>query len=233
MSGVNREQEIKALVFDAYGTLFDTNSVISICNELFPDHGEALSQIWRTKQLEYTWLRSLMERYADFWKVTEDALIFACKTLGLPCESSIRDRLMEAYLHLNPYPEVQQALNALSNYTLAILSNGSPRMLKAMVENAGLERTFTHIISADEVCVYKPSPRVYQLALEKIGLNHFSIGFVSSNSFDVNGAKSFGFWTCCVNRSNINTWDELGFSPDVTVNSLKDLANIISLSTNH
>jgi len=230
MKGMNTEQEIKALVFDAYGTLFNTNSVISMCNELFPDHGEVLSQIWRSKQLEYTWLRSLMERYGDFWKVTEDALIFACKSLNLQCGSSIHDRLMEGYLHLNPYPEVQQALNALSNYTLAILSNGSPRMLKAMVENAGLEGTFTHIISADEVCVYKPSPSVYRLALEKIGIDRSSIGFVSSNSFDVNGAKSFGFWTCWMNRLN-NTWDELGFSPDTTVNGLNELANILSTQT--
>src|ERR687888_2180328 len=120
MKDINAKQGIKALVFDAYGTLFDTNSVISACNELFPDHGKNLNQIWRTKQLEYTWLRSLMGCYEDFWKVTEDALIFACEALNLPCEPSIRDQLMDAYLHLNPYPEVQQALSTLSNHTLAI-----------------------------------------------------------------------------------------------------------------
>ena len=106
MKWVNTKQGIKALVFDAYGTLFDVSSVVSVCNELFPDQGKELSQIWRAKQLEYTWLRSLMGRYEDFWKVTEDALIFACKTLNLLCESSVRNRLMEVYLHLDPYPEV-------------------------------------------------------------------------------------------------------------------------------
>lgn len=222
MKVVSLKRGIKALVFDAYGTLFDVSSVVSICNELFPDRGKELSQIWRVKQLEYTWLRSLMGRYEDFWKVTEDALIFACKTLNLLSESSVRDRLMEAYLHLDPYPEVQQALSALSNYSLAILSNGSPRMLKALVESAGLEGIFTHIISADEAGIYKPSPRVYQLAPQKLGIDRGSIGFVSSNSFDVNGAKSFGFWACWVNRLN-NTWDEIGFLPDVTVNKLTDL----------
>jgi 2-haloacid dehalogenase len=226
MKEVNTKQEIRALVFDAYGTLFDVSSVISVCDELFPGHGKALSQVWRVKQLEYTWLLSLMGRYKDFWKVTEDALIFACTTLNLPCKLSIRNRLMEAYLHLGPYPEVRQALSTLSNYTLAILSNGSLRMLKALVENAKLKGIFTYIISADEVGIYKPSPRVYQLAVQKMGVDISSIGFVSSNSFDVNGAKSFGFWTCWVNRLN-STWDELGFLPDATVNNLTDVANIL------
>jgi|SRR5579884_1370093 len=229
MKEVNLKRGIKALVFDAYGTLFDVSSVVSVCNELFPDQGKELSQIWRAKQLEYTWLRSLMGRYEDFWKVTEDALIFACKALNLLCELSVCDRLMEAYLHLDPYPEVRQALSALSSYPLAILSNGSPRMLKALVESAGLEGVFVPIISADEAGIYKPSPRVYQLAPQKLGIDRGSIGFVSSNSFDVNGAKSFGFWTCWVNRLN-NTWDEIGFLPDVTVNKLTDLTNILKLS---
>jgi 2-haloacid dehalogenase len=223
---VNTKQRVKALVFDAYGTLFEVSSVISVCDEFFPGHGKELSQIWRAKQLEYTWLRSLMGRYEDFWKVTEDALIFVCKTLNLPCESPVCDRLMEAYLHLDTYPEVRYALSALSNYLLAILSNGSSRMLEAMVKNTGLEGMFTHIISADEVGIYKPSPRIYQLAVQKMGVDISSIGFVSSNSFDVNGAKSFGFWTCWVNRLN-STWDELGFLPDATVNNLTDVANIL------
>ena len=226
MKRVNTKLRIKALVFDAYGTLFDTSSVITVCNELFPGHGEELNQIWRAKQLEYTWLRSVMERYEDFRKVTEDALIFACKTLNLPYDSSTIDHLMEAYLNLDPYPEVRQTLSALSNSLLAILSNGSPWMLKSLVKSAGLEGVFTHVISADEASIYKPSPHVYKLAVEKMGIERDSIGFVSSNSFDVNGAKSYGFWTCWVNRLN-NTWDELGFSPDVTVNKLTDLVNII------
>src|SRR5207253_8179238 len=127
-------QRIKALVFDAYGTLFDVHSVISTCNQNFPDQGAALSQRWRAKQLEYTWLRSLMGRYEDFWQVTESALVFACKSLNLSCSPATRTQLMEAYLHLDPYTEVREALKALSNYPLAILSNGSPRMLHARSE---------------------------------------------------------------------------------------------------
>ena len=136
------KKRIKALVFDAYGTLFDVHSVISACDQSFPGHGAALSQAWRAKQLEYTWLRSLMGRYKDFWQVTESALVFGCKSLGLSCLPDTRAKLMETYLRLNPFPEVQQALRALSGYLLAILSNGSPRMLKAAVESAGLKGTF-------------------------------------------------------------------------------------------
>ncbi len=227
MAGQNTPPVLKSLAFDAYGTLFDVNAVISICNEMFPGQGQALSQIWRTKQLEYTWLLSLMERYEDFWQVTEHALFFACKALNLSCEPSLRAQLMDAYLHLEVYPEVPQALKSLSDYRLVILSNGAPQMLKAVVEHAGLREPFTHIISADEVCIYKPSPRVYQLVPRKIGAVPDSIGFVSSNPFDVNGAKSFGFWTCWVNRTG-QVWDALGFTPDVTVNRLTDLADILT-----
>jgi 2-haloacid dehalogenase len=219
-------KDIKLLVFDAYGTLFDTSSVISLCNELFPGYGGELSRIWRSKQLEYTWLRSLMGRYVTFWKVTEDALFFACKRLNLSCELSARNRLMEAYLRLAPYPDVKIALSALSRYRLAILSNGSPFMLEAMLKNAGLEGVFAYVISADEVSVYKPSLLVYKLVVLKTGLGVNSIGFVSSNSFDVNGAKSFGLWTCWVNRSK-NIWDELDLLPDVTVESLTELVDIL------
>ena len=134
--------------------------------------------------------------YEDFWQVTESALIFACKTLNLPCEPATRAQLMDAYLHLEPYPEVRQALSALSDYALAILSNGSPRMLQAAVQNAGLEGTFSHVISVDEAKIYKPSPRVYQLASQKMGMAETATGFVSSNAWDVIGARAFGLWTC-------------------------------------
>lgn len=228
MKGAYRNHRIQVLAFDAYGTLFDPGSVNAVSNELFPNQGNTLSQIWRTKQLEYTWLCSLMERYVDFWKLTEDALIFACKSLGLSCQSYIRDRLMEAYLHLNPYPEVPQALTSLSSYPLAILSNGSPRMLEAMIKNARLEEAFEYIISAHEAGIYKPSPRVYRLAPKKTGVDRNAIGFVSSNPFDVMGAKSFGFWTCWVNRLN-NTWNEFGFLPDEKINNLTKLVSTVKL----
>jgi 2-haloacid dehalogenase len=217
---------MKALVFDAYGTLFDVHSVISICNQKFPDQGPALSKAWRAKQLEYTWLRSLMGRYEDFWQVTESALVFACNSLGLSCPPATRAELMEAYLHLQPFPEVSQALKALSGFALAILSNGSPKMLQAAVASAGLQGVFSHVLSVDEVKIYKPSPRVYQLARDRMGLPSTAIGFVSSNSWDVIGAKNFGFWTYWVNRSKAPQ-DELGFAPDAVGHSLTDLVDAV------
>lgn len=219
---------IKALVFDAYGTLFDVHSVISLCDQLFPSQGAALSQLWRAKQLEYTWLYSLMGRYQDFWEVTEKALVYACKALDLPCQSSSRGRLMEAYLHLELFPDVRPALDALSHYVLAILSNGSPRMLKAVVESAGLVGAFAAVISVDEVRVYKPSPKVYRLAPQKLGLDKAAVGFVSANCFDVIGAGAFGFWTCWLNRTGAAA-DELGVGPDATVGRLTELVNVVGL----
>ena len=220
------EKGIKALVFDAYGTLFDVHSVIATCNQHFPEQGPALSKGWRAKQLEYTWLRSLMGRYEDFWQVTEAALVFACKTLNLLCPPATRAELMEAYLHLDPYPEVLPSLMALSNYPLAILSNGSPRMLQGAVESSGLRGIFSYVLSVDTVKIYKPSPRVYELASQKMGVAASAIGFVSSNSWDVIGAKAAGLWTCWVNRSGAPE-DELGFLPDARANTLADLAGLI------
>ena len=220
------EKGIKALVFDAYGTLFDVHSVIATCNQHFPEQGPALSKAWRAKQLEYTWLRSLMGRYEDFWQVTEAALVFACKTLNLPCPPATRAELMEAYLHLDPYPEVLPSLKALSNYPLAILSNGSPRMLQGAVESSGLRGIFSHVLSVDTVKIYKPSPRVYELASQKMSVPTSAIGFVSSNSWDVIGAKAAGLWTCWVNRSGAPE-DELGFLPDARANTLADLTGLI------
>lgn len=216
--------QLKALVFDAYGTLFDVHSITSICDQLFPEYGAALSRVWRVKQLEYTWLRSLMGQYEDFWQVTESALVFACHTLNLLCEPDMCAQLMDAYLHLEPYPEVRQVLNALANYPLAILSNGSPRMLHSVVESAKLQRVSSLIISADEAKIYKPSPLVYDLAPRMIGLDRAAIGFVSSNYWDVVGARAYGFWTCWVNRTYA-PGDELGFTPDMIVNTLTELAN--------
>ena len=220
------KRAIKALVFDAYGTLFDVHSVISLCDQLFPGQGPALSQTWRSKQLEYTWLRSLMGRYKDFWQVTESALVFACNSLKLPCPPETRARLMEAYLHLDPFPEVRQALEALSGYPLAILSNGSPRMLRAAVESSGLKGMFSQVISVDAAKIYKPSARVYQLACKKLHVSKGAIGFVSSNCWDILGAKNFGFWSCWVNRSKAPQ-DELGFTPDGVASTLTDLVEIM------
>lgn len=222
------KKRIKALVFDAYGTLFDVHSVISACDQSFPGHGAALSQAWRAKQLEYTWLRSLIGRYKDFWQVTESALAFACMSLGLLCPPDTRAKLMETYLHLDPFPEVQEALRALSGYSLAILSNGSPRMLKAAVESADLKGIFSRIISVDEAKIYKPSPRVYRLAPQKLHVATSAIGFISANFWDIAGAKAFGFHTYWVNRSKAPA-EELGLVPDATLSSLADLVDILNV----
>lgn len=217
---------IQAIAFDAYGTLFDVHSVIAVCNRKFPGQGAELSRLWRAKQLEYTWLRSLMGRYEDFWMVTESALVFACRSLGLACPAETGRDLMESYLHLDTFPEAKSALDRLSQFKLAILSNGSPRMLAAAVENAGLRGVFADVISVDEVKIYKTSPCVYGLAAQHLAVPDNAIAFVSSNFWDIAGAKCFGFWTCWVNRSRLPQ-DELGVAPDATVDALDGLIAVL------
>ena len=217
---------VKALVFDAYGTLFDVRSVLRRCEEVFPGHGSDLTGLWRTKQLEYTWLRSLMGRYEDFWQVTQDGLVFSCRSLGLaPSEEQI-DHLMQAYLTLDTFPEITAALDAMSKLPCSILSNGSPKMLDSVVRNAGLEGRFQHVLSVDEVRTYKPSPVVYELAEKHLGVHREEIGFVSSNCWDVAGAKSFGFQVYWLNRQNAPL-EMLGFQPDRIIHSAMKLAEFI------
>jgi 2-haloacid dehalogenase len=219
-------QKVRALAFDAYGTLFDVHSVILALKEIYPGQAERLSQIWRTKQLEYTWLLSLMGHYRDFRLVTRDALVFACRSLKVPMDPTVLDRLLKGYLKLEAYPEVSAALEALAPWPRVILSNGSPGMLAAVVENAGLSQAFSRIISVDEVGIFKPSPLVYQLVVDHLGLAPEAIGFVSANAWDACGAKAFGFWTCWLNRTGA-AWEELGFAPDVTVSGLTELQEIL------
>ena len=226
---MSRKPPIKALVFDAYGTLFNVHSVIALCDELSPGQGAQLSQTWRAKQLEYTWLKSLMGRYQDFEKVTEAALKFACKALKLDCPPQLRKRLMQAYLHLETYPEVKEALASLSHCKLAILSNGSPRMLKALVKNNGLTIAFDKVISVDEVKIFKPDPKVYALAPKRLNVKKSEIGFVSSNFWDICGAASFGMRTFWINRAG-NPTDELSYSPEATLTILTDLERIVGKS---
>ena len=218
---------VKCLVFDAYGTLFDVHSVTIAADRIFPGQGSELSKAWRTRQLEYTWLRSLMNRYEDFWKVTESALVVACNAMRLPLGAAARGELMEAYLRLSPFPEVKEALSSLSRRPLAILSNGNPKMLKQVVKNVGLEEAFSHVISVDEAKTYKPSPAAYQLAAKTMRSEPDSIGFVSSNFFDVAGAKTFGFRSYWVNRSAIPA-EELGARPDATLESLTALVDLFT-----
>jgi len=214
---------MKAIVFDAYGTLFDVHAVAQACEREFPGDGAALSREWRAKQLEYTWLRSLMARYEDFWRITGAALEFACRARDLDLSSDARARLMDEYLRLTPFPEVREALAALgAARKLCILSNGSPHMLDALVENAGLKDVFAHVLSVDSVKVYKPNPAVYQLAATRLKMERGAIGFVSSNYWDIAGATSFGFKTIWINRSRAVP-DSLGFSPAATMTGLAGL----------
>ena len=218
---------VKALVFDAYGTLLDVRSVLSRCEEAFPGHGSDLTGLWRTKQLEYTWLRSLMGRYEDFWHVTQDGLMFACRSLGLAPSPDQINYLMEAYLMLSPFPEIAAALDALSPLPCSILSNGTPKMLESVVQNAGLEGRFRHILSVDQVRTYKPSPVVYQLAERHLGIRRDEIGFVSSNCWDVAGAKAFGFQVFWLNRQNAPL-EVLGFQPDRIIHSAMELTTVVA-----
>jgi 2-haloacid dehalogenase len=211
----------RAFVFDAYGTLFDVHSVVAALRAVTAE-AEAVSLLWRAKQLEYTWLRALMGSYADFWAVTDEALRFALKRFGIRVTPDQHAALLEAYLHLSAYPEIPGTLAALAPRPCLILSNGSPRMLEAAVASSGLAGQFTHLLSADLVKVYKPAPRVYALAFNAIGLPKEAIVFVSSNSFDVMGAKAYGFQVAWVNRTNTQA-DELGLQADIMLSRLDEL----------
>ena len=215
-----------ALVFDAYGTLFDVHSVVALCEALWPGRGAQLSQLWRTKQLEYTWLRSLMGRYEDFARVTEAGLRYACAALQLPCDDAKCARLLQAYLNLATFPEVADTLRQLRGIKLAILSNGAPAMLRDVVSNSGLGGLIPDVLSVDELKIYKPAPQVYQLAVDRLGAPAQAIGFVSSNGWDAAGAKSFGFRTFWVNRAGAPR-DGLGFAPDHELGSLAELPTLV------
>jgi 2-haloacid dehalogenase len=211
----------KAFIFDAYGTLFDVHSVVEAGRALTRD-SQALSLLWRQKQLEYTWLRTLMGRYEDFWAVTEAALRFALGRMGIVAGDEAVARLMEAYLSLATFPDVAGALSVMAGTPLGILSNGSPRMLEAAVRSSGLGGTFRHVLSADTVKAYKPAPAVYELGPRAFGLPAGDILFVSSNAWDVAGAKAFGYRTCWCNRLAV-PMDRLGVSPDFEVRALDEI----------
>jgi len=213
------------LLFDAYGTLFDVHSVVE-AGRAITDDPQALSALWRQKQLEYTWLRSLMGRYEDFWAVTEAALVVACRRLGLPLDAAARRRLMDAYLTLDVFPEVRDVLARLRGVPCAILSNGAPRMLEAVVAHNRLGEHFQAILSVDAVRVYKPAPAVYALGPARLGLPREALGFVSSNAWDVAGAKAFGFQVAWVNRQGVPP-EALGLTADLEVRDLDALARAL------
>lgn len=192
---------IEAIVFDAYGTIYDAQSVAALAEAAFPGHGDYITQVWRIKQLEYTWLRSLMGRYADFWTVTKDALAYTLATLGLEPDAALLERISASYNTLSPYADARPALEALSDYRLAILSNGSPAMLDALVRDSALDDRISTIISADAAGAFKPDPRCYALVEQRLGVPPTAVLFVSSNGFDVAGAKSFGFRVARIERT--------------------------------
>jgi len=212
----------QAVVFDAYGTLFDVQSVVTQCEQLFPERGEALSRLWRSKQLEYSWLRSLMGRYEEFESVTQAALIHSCAALGLNLDSAGSRLLLDEYRRLATYPDVHDVLQSLHRVKLAILSNGSRQMLEAAVRNAGLEPLFDAVLSVDPLRIFKPHPRVYQLAVDTLAVHSDRIAFVSSNYWDACGATSFGFRAFWVNRARVQP-DELGHRPHRSLQRLDEL----------
>ena len=212
---------IRGYVFDAYGTLFDVHSVVEAGREITSDPA-ALSTTWRQKQLEYTWLRALMGTYADFWVVTEAALRYSIRRLGLAATEAQVRRLMDAYLSLACFPEVKAALGRLAGRPRAVLSNGSPGMLAAAVTASALTALLEHVISVDRVKTYKPSPLVYALGPQILGIAAGELLFVSSNGWDVAGAKSFGYQVAWCNRTGAPE-EALGVSPDLVVGSLDKL----------
>ena len=242
---------IKAVVFDAYGTLYDIQSVASVTEQVFPGYGEIVTQIWRIKQLEYTWLRSLMRRYADFSVITRDSLAYTLRVLGLKHDSPAFERIMDKYLHLDLYPDATTALAAMRGRKLAILSNGSPGVLNALVANSGLDRVLDATISIDSKKIFKPAPDAYSLIEAVLRVPPAEVLFVSSNPWDACGAKAFGLnvaWIervtpeamalACVNSDLIapltlfktirTQMDELGLAPDYRIHALSELPKLVA-----
>jgi len=242
---------IKTVVFDAYGTLYDVQSVAETAEDAFPGYGEIVTQIWRIKQLEYSWLRSLMLRYQDFTAVTRESLTYTLRVLGLSWEDDVFEGLIEKYLHLDPYADAATTLAKLKPKKLAILSNGSPDMLDALARNSGLDRLLDAVISVDAKKTFKPHPEAYALIGETLGTKPEEALFISSNPWDVAGAKAFGLnvaWIervtpeamalACVESDLVapltmfkairTQMDELGFEPDYRVRSLSELPGIVT-----
>ena len=215
---------IKSFVFDAYGTLFDVFSVKEECEELFPSKGDQISQTWRQKQLEYSYLRQMMGKYRPFSNVTRDALRYAVEDAGANLSHSNEEQLLEAYKKLNVYDEVPQVLKELKEegMTLAIFSNGSHDMLDPLVEHSPLAEYLDHIISADDIKQYKPTPASYTHALDSLDLTRGEILFMSSNGWDISGAKNFGFNTAWINR-NEKPVEQLELEPDNIYFDLKGI----------
>ena len=219
-------KDIKAIVFDAYGTLFDVNSAAEKCKDKIGDKWESFANFWRTTQLEYTWLRSLMKRHKDFSQVTEDSLDKSMKTFKI--DRSMKDELLNLYKVLSPYPEVKEVLKKLKEkeYRLAILSNGTPALLNKLVKSNNLENIFDDLFSVEEVGIYKPDPKVYDMPIKQYQINPDEVAFLSANTWDLSGGGNYGYNAVWVNRNN-NIFDNLDYEPKNEINNLKQLLSII------
>ncbi len=219
-------KNIKAIIFDAYGTLFDVNSAAEKCKDKIGDKWESFANYWRTTQLEYTWLRSLMKRHRDFWQVTEDSLDKSMKAYKI--DSSMRNELLDLYKILSPFEEVPEVLKSLKekDFKLAILSNGTPSLLDELVKSNNLENIFDDIFSIEEVGVYKPDSKVYDLPIKQYQIEINEVAFLSANTWDVSGGGNYGYNSIWVNRNN-NTFDNLDYVPKHQIKNLGNLLDII------
>ena len=219
-------KDIKAIVFDAYGTLFDVNSAAEKCKGKIGDKWEGFANFWRTTQLEYTWLRSLMKKHKNFWQVTEDSLDKSMKAYKI--DASMKSELLNLYKVLSPYPEVKEVLERLKvkEYRLAILSNGTPTLLNELVKSNNLENIFDDLFSIEEVGIYKPDSKVYDIPIKKYQIKAEEIAFLSSNTWDVSGGGNYGYNAIWVNR-NKNIFDNLDYKPKNEVSDLTQLIDIV------
>jgi 2-haloacid dehalogenase len=217
---------VKSVVFDAYGTLFDVNSAAEKCKDKIGDKWEGFANFWRTTQLEYTWLRSLMRRHKDFWTVTEDSLDKSMKVFKI--DIAMKNELLNLYKTLSPYSEVKEVLNNLKkkNYKLSILSNGTPALLNELVKSNDLENIFDDLFSIEEVGIYKPDSKVYEMPLKKHQIKSEEVAFLSANTWDVSGGGNYGYNSIWVNR-NKAIFDNLDYKPKNEVSDLTQLLEII------
>lgn len=222
----DQKKPIQAVVFDAYGTLFDVHSVMEACEELYPGEGKNVSGIWRQKQLEYSWLLSLMGRYETFESITRRGLIFALKSRNLPFDERVLDRFMGEYRRLGVFPEAFVALEMMKDRKMAILSNGNPTMLEPLMDYTGIDKKIPRLLSVDRKKIFKPHPSIYQMAPEELEFQKEEILFVSANSWDVAGACAFGLRVAWINRAR-NQQEELGLLPEIEIQDLEELADYV------
>ena len=219
-------KNIKAIIFDAYGTLFDVNSAAEKCRDRIGDKWESFANFWRTTQLEYTWLRSLMKRHKDFWQITEESLDKSIKTYKI--DPSMKNDLLDLYKALSPYEEVQEVLKKLKekNFKLAILSNGTPSLLDGLVKSNNFENLFDDLFSIEQVGIYKPDSKVYDMPIKKYQIQKNEVVFLSANTWDVSGGGNYGYNSIWVNRNN-NIFDNLDYKPKEEIKNLNQLLNIV------